>query len=135
MSRWRFRAWVASAILLFCCLLSATAGSFRGVIVRGPDQRPGWIWVQGAHGALRQVEVSRAHVVYDKSVPAGQRQRQPEKSIRAGVEVRVTADQDGNGEWRALKVEILRIGSAAKTAARPPGIADALPRSADQSAR
>lgn len=119
MSRVRFGALVISAILLFCCFSSATAGSFRGVIVKGPDDHPGWIWVRGANGAVRRVEVSGAHVVYDASVPARQRERQPQKAMKAGVEVRVTADLDGNGDWRAVKVEILRVG-VASSAEGPP---------------
>jgi hypothetical protein len=112
MSRLRLGVSVGFVLLLVSGLLSATAGSFRGVIVRGPDNRPGWIWVAGAHGSLRQVEVSRASVVYDDAVPAAQRDRVPAKSIKTGVEVRVTADQDGNGEWRASRIEILKIGTA-----------------------
>jgi hypothetical protein len=93
-------------------LLSATAGSFRGVIVRGPDDNPGWIWVKGANGLLRKVGVAKATVVYDTAVPRGDRERQPELSMKSGAEVRVTADQDGDGEWRASRVEILKIKSA-----------------------
>lgn len=100
------------AVLVSCCAASATAGSFRGVIVRGPENHPGWIWVKGANGALRKVEVTSAHVVYDSAIPARRREKQPAKAMRAGVEVRVTADLDRNGEWKALKVEILRIGAA-----------------------
>src|SRR5690348_14532587 len=59
---------VAFLLLIFPVFASATAGSFRGVIVRGPTDQPGWIWVQGAHSTLRKVEVSRAEVVYDKTV-------------------------------------------------------------------
>ena len=90
-------------------LLSATAGSFRGIVVRGPDMNPGWIWVKGAKGSLRKVGINGAHVVYDNAVPRGERDQHPELSIQAGAEIRVTANQDVDGEWRASKIEILRI--------------------------
>lgn len=103
---------VALVALLFPVFAVATAGSFRGVIVPGPTQQAGFIWVRGAHSTLRKVEVSRAEIVYDKTVPSSDRQRQPKMSIKAGVEVRVTAELDGHGEWQATKVEILNVKAA-----------------------
>ena len=109
----RVRLAVAAVLLItfFSTLLSAAPGSFRGVIVRGPDNAPGWIWVKGANGMLRKVGVEGARVVYDTAVPDGERERQPEMSIKSGVEIRVTANQDHDGEWRASKIEILKIKS------------------------
>lgn len=104
---------LALLLLLIPGIAFATEGSFRGVIVRGPSEQPGWIWVKGAHSTLRKVEVSAAQVVYDKAVPTSDRQRQPRESIKNGVEVRVTAEQDGHGEWRATRVEILNLRSTA----------------------
>lgn len=103
---------VALVALFFPVLAVATSGSFRGVIVSGPSPQPGWIWVRGAHSTLRKVEVSRAEVIYSKAVPNSDRQRQPKLSIKSGVEVRVTAELDGHGEWRATKVEILNLKAA-----------------------
>jgi hypothetical protein len=105
---------VAAVLLLALLptLLNAVPGSFRGVIVRGPDDNPGWIWVKGANGMLRKVGVEGARVVYDTAVPDGDRERQPELSIKSGAEIRVTANQDDDGEWRASKIEILKIKSA-----------------------
>lgn len=101
---------VAALLLLFLpAFLSATPGSFRGVIVRGQDENPGWIWVKSANGMLRKVGISGARVLYDDAVPQHARERQPELSIKSGAEVRITADQDGDGEWRASKVEILKL--------------------------
>ena len=80
---------------LFPALLTATSGSFRGVIVRGPDDNPGWIWVKGANGLLRKVGVNHAHVIYDDAVPQSDRERQPEMSMKSGAEVRVTAESVG----------------------------------------
>jgi hypothetical protein len=109
MRRPSFRVLPIVFTLLFPLLLSATAGSFRGVIVHGPKNQPGWIWVKGAHSTLRKVEISGAQVVYDRAVPSSERQRPPQLSMKTGVEVRVTAEQDGHGEWRAIKVEILSV--------------------------
>ena len=104
-----------TACLLFLslpCIVSATPGSFRGVIVRGPDANPGWIWVKSVNGMLRKVGVEGAEVVYDDAIPHSAREHQPELSIKSGVEVRITANQDGDGEWRASKIEILKLKSA-----------------------
>ena len=110
----RVRLSVVAVLLLavFPTFLNAVPGSFRGVIVRGPDSNPGWIWVKGANGMLRKVGVAGARVVYDTAVPDGDRERQPERSIKSGVEIRVTANQDHDGEWRASKIEILKIKTA-----------------------
>jgi hypothetical protein len=110
----RVRLAIATCLIfaLLPALLSATTGSFRGVIVRGPDENPGWIWVKGANGMLRKVGVSGARVLYDNTVANIDRERQPELSMKSGTEVRVTANQDSDGEWRASKIEILRIKSA-----------------------
>lgn len=108
----RVRVGVALLLSLLPVLLSATPGSFRGVIVRGQDDNPGWIWVKSANGMLRKVGISGAHVVYDDAVPQHARERQPERSIKSGIEVRITADQDGDGEWRASKIEILKLKTA-----------------------
>jgi len=88
---------------------AAPAGTFRGVVVLGPDHEPGWIMVAGANGQVRRVSISSAQVVYADSVPARDRQKKPELAIVHGAEVRVTADQDGHGEWRAHKIEILKL--------------------------
>ena len=110
----RLRLAIAACLVLSLlpALLSAATGSFRGVIVRGADDNPGWIWVKGADGMLRKVGVSGARVVYDNAVPNVDRERRPQLSMKSGVEIRVTANQDGDGEWRASRIEILKIKSA-----------------------
>lgn len=102
---------------LLACLLPVSAeisGTFRGVIVHAPqgEARQGWIYVQGRNGNLRRAEVSHAQVLYASSVPARLRQTEPARSLKEGAEVRVTASQDGNGEWRASQVEILKVRPA-----------------------
>jgi hypothetical protein len=81
---------------------------FRGVVIHGPDVTPGWMYLKSA-GVTRRVGIGSADVVYADSVPAGERQKLPAQSIVHGVEVRVTARQDKNGEWRATKIEILTL--------------------------
>jgi len=90
-------------------LWAGTPGIFRGVVILGPDHEPGWIMVAGAKGQLRHVAIGSAQVVYADSVPAKDRQKKPELAIVHGAEIRVTADQDGHGEWRAQKIEILKL--------------------------
>jgi hypothetical protein len=100
--------------LLFVALLPASAevsGTFRGVIVHAPkgEATEGWIYVAGRNGNLRRAEVSHAHVLYASSVPLRLRQKDPAQGLKEGAEVRVTASQDGDGEWRASRVEILKV--------------------------
>jgi hypothetical protein len=105
--------WLLALLLsvAFSNLVAAPAGSFRGVIVRAPDGEPqnGWIYVQGRNGNLRRAEVSNAEVSYAASVPIRLRDKDPQRSLTEGTEVRVTAEQDGDGEWRATHVQILKI--------------------------
>ncbi len=86
------------------------SGSFRGKIV-GDAQTAAdasWIYVQGRNGMVRRVEISHARVEYDESVPAESRRQKPQQALTAGAEVRVTAKQGSDGEWRATRVEVLK---------------------------
>lgn len=92
-------------------VLSAASGSFRGKVVES-DQTvldPDWLYVQGRDHAIRRVEVSHARVEYDEAVPAADRKSKAEQSLVAGTEVRITAEQGKDGEWRASVVEILAV--------------------------
>ncbi len=95
---------------------AGTAGSFRGTIVDGPHSaaEKNWIYVQGRNGMARRVDISRAKVTYDRGVPEDTRLRRPEDALLAGAEVRVTAEQGSDGEWRASRIEILKQPPAAK---------------------
>ncbi len=100
----------AVVVLMMCALLwGDTPGIFRGVVIHGPDMTPGWMYLQSANGQVRRVGISRAQVVYAESVPAKERQKMPALSIVSGADVRVTAQQDKNGEWRATRIEILSL--------------------------
>ncbi len=104
-----------ATVLLLLLLTSAlfvsadTPGIFRGVVIHGPDMTPGWMYLKSANGQVRRVSISRAKVVYTESVPEKERHKVPEESIVTGADVRVTAEQDEKGEWRATKIEIISL--------------------------
>jgi hypothetical protein len=94
--------------------LAGTAGSFRGKVVESEQTavNPNWIYVQGRNGAIRRVEISKAKIEYDEGVPAANRNPKPQQALTSGTEVRVTAEQGKDGEWRASRVEILDSGES-----------------------
>lgn len=103
--------WIVSLIFGLTVVVSAgTPVSFRGTIVDGPHDAHGknWIYVQSKNGMARRVEISHAEISYDEDVLAADRVPRPEKALIAGAEVRVTAEQGSDGEWRASSVEILK---------------------------
>jgi hypothetical protein len=108
--------------LLLCLVLLASRsvrsaeGIFQGKVVDPPvDEpvRPGWIFVQGGNHLLRRVEVAHAVIVFGQQVPSSQRRKCGPECLEPGQEVRVTANQDSAGEWRASRVEILRLTAQA----------------------
>jgi hypothetical protein len=104
---------VAAALLLLLAIapLWAIDGTFQGRVINPPGNQPavrGWIYVQGANHMLRRVEVTHAEIVFADNVPASQKHRCNLACLSAGQEIRVTAEQDRSGEWRAKRVEILR---------------------------
>jgi hypothetical protein len=110
MKRWAFL--VPALLVAFLLPLSAEiSGTFRGVIVHAPAGEPtqGWIYVAGRNGNLRRAEVSHALVLYASTVPVRLRAKDPFRGLQEGAEVRVTASQDGKGEWLASRVEILKV--------------------------
>lgn len=111
---WLRRSLGAGLLLLAALLSAGTPGSFRGTVVDGPHSPSGqqWIYVQGRNGMARRVEVSRASVSYDESVPAAARLARPKDALVTGAEVRVTAEGGSDGEWRATHIEILKQPSA-----------------------
>lgn len=104
---------VAAIVLCgFALELAATDGTFVGRIVDpSPEQKqpPGWIFVQGRNHMVRRVEVTHATIAFGQEVPVGQRRKCGPECLEAGQEVRVIAAQDSAGEWRAKRVEILRL--------------------------
>lgn len=93
-------------------LATAVDGTFEGRVVNAPPDAPlpkGWIYVEGRNHLLRRVEVAHATIVFSGQVPASQRRKCGPDCLEQGLEVRVTAEQDRNGEWRAKRVEILHL--------------------------
>ena len=89
---------------------AATPGSFRGTVVEGDhgSAAEGWLYVRSRNGSIRRVEISHASFGYDESVPADQRKPAAREQLDIGAEVRVTAEQGSDGEWRASRIEILK---------------------------
>jgi hypothetical protein len=91
-------------------LWAGAAGTFLGEIVSPPrgETSAGLVYLMGRDGYVRRVIVARAAVVYDTSVPSGDRTQSPRKALVPGAEVRVTALVDAkSGEWTASRVEVI----------------------------
>ena len=109
------RGW--ARVLLFTVLLScvpvwAVDGMFQGRVVEPPKSVPrqrGWIFVQGRNHILRRVEVAHAVIVFGNEITASQQHECDMRCLEVGQEVRVLAEQDARGEWRAKRVEILHL--------------------------
>ena len=104
-------------LLLVVWAISAfpTIGSFRGKIVAAPagQAREGWVFVQGPNGRLRLVDVRRAEFAFDENFRAPANLNPSAKLLLQGAEVRVVGEQQ-DGEWRATRVEIIRLAAATR---------------------
>ena len=89
----------------------AANGTFTGQVVNGPtvEDQGTWVYIQARRGGTRKVEISSAKVVFDEGVPKSKRTAKPQDAIREGAQVRVTASQDGAGEWKASRVEVIEL--------------------------
>jgi hypothetical protein len=105
-------------LVLACGLYAGPSGTFLGTLISASGNRSEarWIYVKGKNGIVRRVDVSAAKVAYANSVPREQRTQPATAALQPGTEIRVTAAQDANGEWRASRIEI----TAAVAAATPP---------------
>ena len=56
---------------------------------------------------LRKVEIKRADIHYEETFPESKRKGTPKAALKPGIEVRVTATQESDGEWHASEVEII----------------------------
>jgi hypothetical protein len=113
--------WAPQLIAILLLATSAFAGSpgtFRGIMYPGQNTKPGWVYIVGRNDMLRLVHIANAVVSYAEEFPQERRRAVPARDLKPGAEVRVTAEQDSDGEWRASEVEIIRAGS--KPPARPP---------------
>jgi hypothetical protein len=105
----------ALALLLTLPALGSTPADFRGKVIEFPNYKGstfGTIFVMGRNGALRKVRVGSARVSYDEHIPTKFRLKQPSQSLTHGAEVRVEAEEDGHGLWRARSIEILGVPGA-----------------------
>ena len=100
------------AITLLPVAVWGTAGVFQGTVIDPPTSvpaSPGWIFVEGRNHMLRRVEVSHAQIEFGSAVPASERHSCRMECLEVGQEIRVIANQDKSGEWRAERVEILHL--------------------------
>jgi len=109
---------------MFCVALSALAvdGTFQGKVVDPPEDAPhvdGWIFIQGHNNSLRRVEITHAKIVYGEEIPAAKRRKCGRDCLEPGQLVRVTAEQDSGGQWRAKEIEILRLTENPARSATP----------------
>lgn len=102
---------LAAVTVLAAAAFAGMTGTFRGTIVDPANKSAsdrGWIYVQGRNQMLRRVQIADAKVTYAPEIPAAMKTLNPATALIDGTEVRVTATQDGSGEWRATTVEILK---------------------------
>jgi hypothetical protein len=90
-------------------LMAAAIGMFQGNVVHpdGTDASPKWLYVESHSGQLRRVNISRATVSYDEGIPQRMRAKKAADSLASATKVRVTAEQDPDGEWQGKEVVIL----------------------------
>jgi hypothetical protein len=101
-----------TVVMTMVLLAAASTGSFRGKIVEGPNTAgKNWLYIQGRNGMVRRVDISHALVEYDEDVPMASRSRNPQDALKPGVDVRITAEQGSDGEWRASRIEIMDSGA------------------------
>jgi hypothetical protein len=107
--------WIILLTIAWSVTAQATVGSFRGKIVSAPagQAREGWVFVQGPNGNLRLVDVRRAEIVFDEDFRGPASLSPSAKLLLQGAEVRVLGEQQ-QGEWRALRVEILHLAAATR---------------------
>src|SRR5919109_4494724 len=102
-----------SLLLLMTAASASTPASFRGRVIEFPNGgKANMIFVMGRNGSLRRVDVAGAKVSYSEDVPVQIRRKQPSKHLKHGAEVRVLAEENGHGMWRARSVEILAVPGA-----------------------
>ena len=87
-----------------------TVGIFQGLVVSGSSRDSAtYIYVQGKNGNIRRVRVTGAKVYYADSVPVSQRITSALECLHQHPEVKVTAEQAGNGEWKAQEIVIVKL--------------------------
>lgn len=117
--RWVCRS--VAFLLLATSAYAGTPGTFRGIMYPGQNTKPGWVYIVGRNDALRLVHIANAVVSYADEFPEARRRPVPAKDLKPGAEVRVTAEQDSDGEWRASEVEIIRASTKPNSRHAPRG--------------
>src|SRR5215831_16985570 len=110
------------ALLLTLPAIASTPAHFRGKVIEFPNSKTstaGTIFVMGRNGAVRKVRVGSARVSYDQHIPTKFRYKQPSQSLKHGADVRVEAEDDGHGLWRARSIEILGVPGAPAPGLKP----------------
>jgi hypothetical protein len=98
------------ALLFVMPLMGAkTPGVFRGVLVESPkgETATGFVFLRARNGNMRKVETTKAVVAYDESVPKDQQTVSAAEALKPGADVRITAEQEGDGEWHASRIDIM----------------------------
>lgn len=106
---------LATAITLTLAVTAlASPGIFTGELIPAPEPASGgaWLYVKGRNSMVRRVDIASAKVFYAESVAKRDRREKATESLLPGAQVRVTADQNAKGEWRAQEVEITRIAAS-----------------------
>jgi hypothetical protein len=102
--------WPADAAFAVDGVEQGTVGIFQGMVVYGSSRNSAtYIYVQGKNGNIRRVRVTGAKVYYADSVPVAQRIKSALECLQEHPEVKVTAEQAGNGEWKAQEIAIIRV--------------------------
>ncbi len=109
----RIAAFLVSLLFVLPLGAAKTPGVFRGTLVENPTGTPitGYLFLRSRNGNVRRVEMSKAVVAYDESVPKEQQVQAASEALKPGADVRVTAEQEGDGEWHASRIEILASNS------------------------
>lgn len=67
----------------------------------------GFVYLKARNGNMRKVEMTKAVIAYDDSVPKEQQTTAAREALKPGVDVRITAEQEGDGEWHASRIDIM----------------------------
>jgi hypothetical protein len=117
--RLRFVILLACLFLLVSSLSAGPIGTFQGELMDSPHS--GWLFVKGRNGMLRRVLIGKARVEYAPDIPANRRQIDATSALQRGAVVRVTAEQDSSGEWRARSIVLLKLGTQQPASLEYPG--------------
>src|SRR3954468_18622244 len=112
----RLRLACVVLVLLGCSVWAlATIGSFRGKIVTAPagQAREGWVFVQAPNGRMRLGDIQKAQFAFDEDLRVPPDLNPSAKLLLEGAEIRVVGEQQ-QGEWRATRVEIIRLAAATR---------------------